>query len=400
MLVKRAASPPSPLPHCANTPPIAHGLPSAPPSLHAQLQALGTQQLLSLLNAILDNLAATLRLPTAPRSFHLLPSVVSLLGVLDAFAATTMSDGKTLVTDGATAAAYAHAALLRTPWAVSSLVPLATMLRDINLPTQARTALVAKLTSRLGELEPTQMPALVYQLLLLADAQGKPGVLHALNASFEAADGEQWLLVQGTVILHVQFAVKQDQELGTAILKQAKAGQLPLGRFSFALLLSLARVGERFHDPVIQYLASAIREAYELRAWTAASPWLAQATASLTTLSPDALLTATVRSSGTASFDHLVPSLIDLAAALLDESPATARGKEGGSGLGAADGPSADADQVGGGDDGDGGGVGIGGADGGGATSQQLPLAQRMALCGRVALLELFRLHTMVRQVT
>jgi len=131
--------------------------------------------------------------------------------------------------------------VLRTQWAAASLVPLATILRDINLPTPPRRKLVGKMSARLAEVEPTQMPALVYQLLLLADTEGKPGVLRALNAHFERVEGEAWLLVQGTVLLHVQFAVKQDQALGHAVLRQVKAGQLPLGRVSFALLLSLVR---------------------------------------------------------------------------------------------------------------------------------------------------------------
>ncbi len=50
------------------------------------------------------------------------------------------------------------------------------------------------------------------------------------------------------------------------MLRQVKAGQLPLSHFSFALMLSLARVRERFHEPVVQHLAATSREAYELRA--------------------------------------------------------------------------------------------------------------------------------------
>ena len=151
-------------------------------------------------------------------------------------------------------------------------------------------------------------------------------VLHALHEHFEARNGsDAWTLVQGTVIMHIQFAVKQDQPLGSAVLKQVKGGQLPLGKFTFALLLSLARVGERFHTLILAHLVGCIREAFELRAWTHASPWLAAATRGLAPLRPEALLAATTRTSGTASFDHLVPSLIDLAAALLDTPPVRLR---------------------------------------------------------------------------
>ena len=162
-------------------------------------------------------------------------------------------------------------------------------------------------------------------LLLLADTAGKPTVLRALHEHFEggAARGSpQGLVVQGTVLMHVQFAVKQEQALAPAILEHVKKGLLPLGGFTFALLLSLAQIGERFRDAALQHLVSRFKEAAELRAWTAASPWLAHATASLGRLSPDALLGATIRSSATPSFDHLVPSLLELAARLLDETPA------------------------------------------------------------------------------
>ena len=140
--------------------------------LIGELQLLGTKALLGVLDAILGGLCAALEKPPALRSFHLLPTVVSLLATLDSCAPTTMADGR-VVRDGASIATYALGCVLRTPWAAVSLVPLATMLRDINLPTEARSALVGKLTSRLGDLEPNQMPALVYQLLLLADADGK-----------------------------------------------------------------------------------------------------------------------------------------------------------------------------------------------------------------------------------
>jgi len=381
-----------------------------------ELQALGTRPLIALLDRVLGGLGAALKLPTAPRSFHLLPTILSLLATLDGCAPTTMADGRTIVKDGDGIVAYALRTVLRTQWAAASLVPLATILRDINLPTPPRRKLVGKMSARLAEVEPTQMPALVYQLLLLADTEGKPGVLRALNAHFERVEGEAWLLVQGTVLLHVQFAVKQDQALGHAVLRQVKAGQLPLGRFSFALLLSLARVGERFHEPVVQHLAATFREAFELRAWATASPWRASATSELPPLSPEALLAHTVRTSVTASFDHIVPSLIHLAAALLDEPPK----KTGGAAFGrpAKGGASAVASAGGGGGVGGelAGGVDLADADadaaaegvegaaavpvaggGAGAGARLLPVAVRMALIGRSALLDLFRLHSMVR---
>jgi len=99
------------------------------------------------------------------------------------------------------------------------------------------------------------------------------------------------LLVHGRSFSHIQFAVKQDQALGHAVLRQVKAGQLPLGRVSFALLLSLVRtVRERFHEPVVQHHAATFGEA-----WAKASSWLASATSALLPLSPEALLARSTR---------------------------------------------------------------------------------------------------------
>ena len=241
--------------------------------------------------------------------------------------------------------------------------------------------------------------------MLLADAEGKPDVLHALHHHFEPlADTDEWLLVQGTVIMHVQFAVKQDQQLGSAVLRQVKQGTLPLGRFTVALLLSLARVGNAFHRAILDYLRSTVKEAFELRQWAASSPWLAKAAGSLFALKPETLLATAVRTSSTASFDHLVPSLIDFAAALLDEPPPSARGpKANASAASGASAIAADDDEGGGGGDaaGDGAAAGgvAGGSDGGfGSSSSRLaPVPVRMARLGRSALIELFRLHEMVR---
>ena len=48
-------------------------------------------------------------------------------------------------------------------------------------------------------------------------------MLRALHEHFEAmGDSAAWTLVQGTVIMHIQFAVKQDQPLGQAVLKQVR----------------------------------------------------------------------------------------------------------------------------------------------------------------------------------
>ena len=59
----------------------------------------------------------------------------------------------------------------------------------------------------------------------VSDLSSLSQVLRALHEHFEAmGDSAAWTLVQGTVIMHIQFAVKQDQPLGQAVLKQVRGG--------------------------------------------------------------------------------------------------------------------------------------------------------------------------------
>jgi hypothetical protein len=126
---------------------------------------------------------------------------------------------------------------------------------------------------------------MTYQLLLLADPESKPTVLCALTLHFDTLlnqceqassdasdllpqrlDREQLGHIQGAVVLHIQLAVKQDQPLGTALLKMVKGGHMPLGGFSLSLLLSLARI-RRFEEATVACVVGLIRSAMQLRAW-------------------------------------------------------------------------------------------------------------------------------------
>ena len=80
-----------------------------------ELQALGTRPLLSLLERVLRGLGAALQMPSAPRSFHLLPTILSLLATIDSCPPATMSDGTTKVKDGDGIVAYALGCARRPP---------------------------------------------------------------------------------------------------------------------------------------------------------------------------------------------------------------------------------------------------------------------------------------------
>lgn len=65
--------------------------------------------------------------------------------------------------------------------------------------------------------------------------------------------------MEGTVILHINFAVKQDPALGVEWLAVARSIQGAVSPFSVAVLLSLARI-QRFEQQCFDILkAAAVR---------------------------------------------------------------------------------------------------------------------------------------------
>ena len=262
----------------------------------------------------------------------------------------------------------------------------------------------------LSEVDAKELPALTYQLLLLAGCS-KPRVLGALNRHFERlleqaqesddeivptqSDLEQLRPIMGTSILHIQFAVKQDAQLGQSLLSLVKKGELALGSFSLPLLLSLARISS-FEAPAIAIIVGLVKGAFELSEWSAASPWARQMASQISTLQAAPLLLGAVRSSAAGGWDHLVPSLVRLGCALLDVAPPNNQNAP----LALAESAASTAESAeppAGGDHGTSGDQGSGDDEASAEETARLPQAVRIARLGRRVLLECFRLHPMVR---
>ena len=369
--------------------------------LVCELEHFDTKSLLDIVELILGGLKGSVaRVSSGTIKPHsLLPKCLGLLATIDK-CCITLKDGS-VVHNGAQIVEHAVRSLVNVPWHASTITGLAETLREVELDKGALARIVTKMLRKLEDVELTQMPALVYQLLLLSDAECKPLVLGELNSHFQrlidgcaraheeahssqqdmdivptSLDPEQLQQVQGTAILHIQFAVKQDQGLGEAILSLLKTGQMPLGAFSLPLLLSIARV-QRFEAQAIACVKEAIKGALTRRSWASTSPWLAQTVAALPEPSVQQLLLDTVRASGASGWDHLGQSFVVLCAALLDERKSGFAKPPNLTAAGAAD---------------------AGGGGGEAASgSERLPVEVQMVALGREALLEAFRLHSIVR---
>lgn len=209
----------------------------------------------------------------AGASLELLPR---LLGLAAALPAVLLDDAAP--SGRAFAADVVHRLCVRA-WPRALVARLCAVLREAPLEPAGLAAVVAKTLASMRALDVEETPPAVYQLLLCSIRGPKRAILQGLldhHAWLEAqhggggaggvsmADddtvastqqnvtGDRLRPVEGTVILHVTFAIQQDQELGKELLRLLK--QAPaLSSFAVALVLSVART-HRYEDAILDML--------------------------------------------------------------------------------------------------------------------------------------------------
>lgn len=156
------------------------------------------------------------------------------------------------------------------------------MCRDLPLGPEQHSLVAAKIVECLDGMQLEELPPLVYQLLLFATKGHRSEILRGLVAHFDAldrdsADGRDNAMettedgdscgpaatqsssrdvsllrtIEGTIILHFSFAVKQDQELGASFIKMLKKAERH-SPFCVALALSFAKM-HRFSNAVFAW---------------------------------------------------------------------------------------------------------------------------------------------------
>lgn len=107
------------------------------------------------------------------------------------------------------------------------------------------------------------LPSLVYQLLLLASKgvcrRAVIGGIFQFFGGHVRGPGSIVRQVEGTVLMHVNFAVKQDLLLGQEIVATVRSDAGALNHFMVNVLLSVARV-KRFNDSVLSALKSSVTD--------------------------------------------------------------------------------------------------------------------------------------------
>ncbi|CAH8358387.1 unnamed protein product [Eruca vesicaria subsp. sativa] len=123
------------------------------------------------------------------------------------------------------------------------------------------------------------LPSFVYQLLVLA-SKGfcKREVIGGVVLFFGGRDEGRVAAsvvrqIEGTVLLHVNFAVKQDPSLGQEVVALVKCDDRAFNRFAVAVLFSVARV-RRFGESALGVLRTALLGAYNDYRFSKDCKWL------------------------------------------------------------------------------------------------------------------------------
>ncbi|KAI9298930.1 hypothetical protein K502DRAFT_322556 [Neoconidiobolus thromboides FSU 785] len=160
-----------------------------------------------------------------------------------------------------------------TKWPSSKASLIINSFNEIFLSQDNLKLIVAKTASIWYEIEIDEIPPFVYQLLLLSKKGLKNQIISQIICYFnnynmpEKDDKNQFIendsftyknSVEGTILLHLLMAVKQDQNLGLFLIKFLKLGKtLYLSPFTLSILLSLSTI-QRFEDEIFSYLKTCL----------------------------------------------------------------------------------------------------------------------------------------------
>ncbi|CAN6306702.1 unnamed protein product [Urochloa humidicola] len=228
------------------------------------------------------------------------------------------------------AVSAALAGLLSAPtWPSATLLAVASLLRDLPPAYRNRVpAFLGKILSLLPGADAQDIPALAYQLLLLASKPLYPrAVLAGLLRFFGGRRGARVRAppsiarqVEGTVLMNVAFVVKQDPALAREVLAAVKADAAgALSGFAVAVLLAVARV-RRFNEGAVGVLRDAATVSRRDYRMSRRCKWLPDCMkeeyARATHCVEKGLLKAVDES--IAGREHVVPSIVQLGFLLLE----------------------------------------------------------------------------------
>lgn len=157
--------------------------------------------------------------------------------------------------------------VLDCPWSKGLLIKMVSIVKDLGFIDKVRSReFLEKVFDEMKIVDLQDLPSLVYQLLVLASRGfNKREVMEGIVGYFGLKVGTKVTSivrqVEGTVLLHVNFAVKQDPSLGQEVVGLLKLNPRAVNHFTVAVLFSIARV-RRFRESSMGILKTALLTAY------------------------------------------------------------------------------------------------------------------------------------------
>ncbi|KAF9167109.1 hypothetical protein DFQ26_005850 [Actinomortierella ambigua] len=238
--------------------------------------------------------------------------------------------------------------LLLAPWHPRSVLPLVMMLGDLNVNLKQQEAAVTKVMKQFEHIDSSDLPVLIYHLLLMSSKGHPKLILKGIIEFFDLLNGNVYCghsmntarprsalrlgftelaTMQSTVILHLSFAIKQDQALGNEFLKYMKSGKVAyISPFSLLCLLAMARV-HRFEDNVMDYLKSSVLSIFKDAEKTEREPWVKE----FKGMSPIPIAAMVMQVIKMIPFgmEHLTQSLVQFAVYIMDTLAPSSWGSSG-----------------------------------------------------------------------
>ncbi|XP_071959979.1 Fanconi anemia group I protein-like [Antedon mediterranea] len=279
--------------------------------------------------------------PASGRAFELLPKILSSLTSRD-----NVLHGNNNMT-GSKFKDYVLNNLCSSRWEPHCILPLTSMVREIPMVSDQLAFVMKKVIRGFPIMNFQELPPLIYQLLVLTTKGHKDlvlkGILNFFNNvekqdiaqesedifSVSATTNETIQHTEGTVIVHVTFAVRQDQPLGkelVRILKDRQQGDpsAVLQPFSTALILAISRI-HSFTEQMISILKTSIFRCYKNIEKHNESKFIAEIAPPIPDIASDILSIVKNSSMG---WDHVTHGLIELGFSLMESyGPKAAFGK-------------------------------------------------------------------------
>ncbi|KAK1380281.1 Fanconi anemia group I protein [Heracleum sosnowskyi] len=210
-------------------------------------------------------------------------------------------------------------------WSKGVLVKIVSVVYEFRFLSKERCReFVDKVFDEMGNVELQDLPSLVYQLLVLA-SKGfcKRELIEGILVFFGCKLGEKVSSiirqVEGTVLLHVNFAVKQDPSLGQELIGILKGDVRVFNYFVVAVLLSVARI-RRFNDSAMAILKTTLANAYKDCKFAEFCKWLPTDLKEEYLQIALVLETAILRAVSESNYgrEHIVPSIVRFGFVLLE----------------------------------------------------------------------------------